>query len=166
MIKDKELWRDVAQCPAYQVSDRGRVRHKAKGTIKGAPIARNGYRVVNLWTANIGRVYTVHSLVAEAFIGPRPEGWSVNHIDGDKLNNLPENLEYMTLADNTRHQARTGLGVRGERSPFAKLTEAQAKEIKIRSNNGERTSALAKEFGVGSPIISQIKNGSRWKHLG
>lgn len=160
-----EIWRDVVQCRGYEVSNLGRVRHKLKGTIKGAPIARNGYRVVNLWWHNVGRVFTVHSLVAEAFIGERPDGWSVNHIDGNKLNNLPGNLEYLTLADNSKHQCATGLGAKGERCGNAKLTEKQARDIRDRARAGEKTSSLAHEFGVGMPIISQIKKGTRWGHL-
>lgn len=162
---NREEWRAAPQCPNYEVSNLGRVRHAMKGTIKGSPVARNGYRVVNLWQRGVGRVYTVHSLVAEAFVGERPKGWSVNHIDGDKMNNLPENLEYLTLADNSRHQAATGLGQRGEGNGRAKLTEDQVRTIKSRAGAGERTVHLAKEFGVGCPIISQIKHGTRWGHV-
>lgn len=162
---DAEEWRPIMVVPGYEVSNFARVRHSEKGTIKGAPVARNGYRVVNLWRNNKGRVHTVHSLVAEAFLGPRPEGWSVNHIDGDRLNNLPSNLEYMTLADNSRDQAAAGRAARGERNGHSKLTESDVSAIRQRALAGERTCDLAHEFGVGSPIISQIKHGKRWRHL-
>lgn len=164
-MENREEWREVPQCDNYEVSNFGRVRHAEKGTIKGAPVAKNGYRVVNLWRRGIGRVYTVHSLVAEAFVGARPSGWSVNHIDGDKMNNSPENLEYLTLADNSRHQAAIGLGQRGESNGRAKLTEEQVRDIRRRAAEGEQTVRLAEEFGVGCPIISQIKHGTRWRHV-
>lgn len=165
MSESIEIWRPVAIVPGYEVSNLGRVRHAKKGTIKGAPIAKNGYRVVNLWHRNIGRVCTVHQLVAEAFLGPFPKGMSVNHIDCNKLNNSPENLEYVSLSENSKHQYRMGRTVWGEKSGQSKLTNAQAAEIRRRARGGERTCDLAREFGVGSPIISQIKFGTRWHNL-
>jgi hypothetical protein len=51
----------------------------------------------------------LHSIVAEKYYGPRPPGMVVNHIDGDKLNNKPENLEYVTPVRNTRHAVEKGL---------------------------------------------------------
>lgn len=160
-----EEWRVCVQCQNYEVSNLGRVRHATKKTLKGAPLAKSGYPVVNLWSGNVGRVYTVHELVAAAFLGTRPNGWSVNHIDGNKTHNAIENLEYMTLSDNSRHQFETGLCQRGERNGHSKLTEHNILEIRRRANAGERTVDLAREFGVGSPIISQIKHGTRWKHV-
>lgn len=53
----------------------------------------------------------LHQLVAEYCIGPKPNNKCVNHIDGNKLNNYPENLEYITLAENTKHSYNMGLHV-------------------------------------------------------
>ena len=54
---------------------------------------------------------TIHSIVAECALGPRPEGLVINHIDGNKLNNHPNNLEYCTIAENIRHAINLGLHV-------------------------------------------------------
>ena len=51
----------------------------------------------------------VHKLVAAAFIGPRPEGLEINHIDGDHQNNAASNLEYCTQSENMKHAVRLGL---------------------------------------------------------
>lgn len=54
----------------------------------------------------------VHQLVARAFI-PNPRGLEhINHIDGDKQNNLVCNLEWTTIAENNAHAHRTGLAKR------------------------------------------------------
>jgi hypothetical protein len=67
----------------------------------------SGYPIVSIWGWG-GRV-RVHNLVAETFIGKKPFGSQVNHIDGNKCNNTPENLEYISQKENLRHAFRTGL---------------------------------------------------------
>lgn len=161
-----EIWKEVAaQYGPYEVSNQGNIRRADSFKLKKATVAKVGYFVVNLWLRNKSNVVYVHSLVAEAFIGQRPPGYTVNHIDGNKLNNNAGNLEYLTNADNVRHAHMTGLCPKGEKCSAAKLTENQAAEIKRRALGGERTRDLAAEFGVGMPIVSQIKHGTRWKHL-
>ncbi len=72
-------------------------------------ISRNGYVRVELWQSGSGKKYLVHRLLAEAFI-PNPQGFAtVNHIDGDKLNNALSNLEWASQSDNQKHAYRIGL---------------------------------------------------------
>lgn len=55
--------------------------------------------------------YEIHFLVALFYLGKRPENLCVNHKDGNKLNNRPSNLEYITIADNIKHAVEHGLHV-------------------------------------------------------
>lgn len=88
----------------YWVSSRGRVRsHVRSPRMKILAQTRNdcGYLKVNL-----GRAVTryVSHLVAETFIGPRADGYVVDHIDFDLRNNRVENLRYLTHEENSaRH---------------------------------------------------------------
>lgn len=112
------------------------------------------------------RTLTVHSLVAAAFIGPRPSGHQVNHIDGDKLNNRVENLEYCTRSENMKHAFRTGLqDNHGENHSRAKLNDIAIKEIRQRAGNGEKLVSIAKDYGIDQSAISRIVSGKRWGHV-
>lgn len=55
--------------------------------------------------------YSIHSLVAKFYLGERPKDYVINHKDGNKLNNKPDNLEYVTITENIRHSINTGLHV-------------------------------------------------------
>lgn len=57
------------------------------------------------------KYYKDHQTIADYFIGKKPKGLTVNHKDGNKLNNRYENLEYITIAENIKHAIENGLHV-------------------------------------------------------
>lgn len=87
-----ERWRPVERNTAYEVSDRGRVRRADSGRVLAAATNSQGYRKLHLGRGC--QVY-VHQLVAEAFLGARPRGHVVDHIDFDRTNNRPANLRWL-----------------------------------------------------------------------
>lgn len=78
----------------------------------------NGYWKVGLWLTDKTLKCYIHRLVAEAVYGPCPEGYEVNHKDGNKLNNHPSNLEYITHAENIQHASNLGFIASGEKHPM------------------------------------------------
>lgn len=105
----------------------------------------------------------VARLVAEAFIGPRPVGKQINHIDYHCRNNRADNLEYVTPAENVAHAYKHGfIGGRGERQGHAKLTEHDIALIR-RSPLGP--TALAAHYNVARITIKQVLAGKTWKHI-
>lgn len=101
----KEIWKDIKGYEGlYQVSNFGRV--KRNGRILKVRVKRKGYLGVVLYNNSEPKHYTIHRLVAEAFI-PNPENKpQVNHIDEDKTNNTVANLEWVTAKENANHGTR------------------------------------------------------------
>lgn len=168
-----EEWRPVPLAgyeKHYDVSNFGRVKRlvNGKGTYAGKILLphpnRQGYYLAILSTGgkSVGR--GIHTLVAGAFIGPRPQGLEVNHIDGDKTNNTLSNLEYVTPSRNMLHAWENGLltNIGGEKHPTAKLTEAQAREIRYRFGEGSAR-AISEEYGIAGATVQNIWSGRSWR---
>lgn len=96
--------------PDYLVSDSGQIFSTKSNKYLKLPCGAAGYPLVNLYMGKRTRsLHTVHSLVAEAFIGSRPLNHEINHKDGCKTNNHVSNLEYVIPSENIRHAFTTGL---------------------------------------------------------
>ena len=110
-----------------------------------------------------GKRYFVHRLVAEKFV-PNPENKpQVNHIDGNKLNNNADNLEWVTNLENRQHAVANKLQIMGDDCPWSKLS---AEDVKfIRSNFNMGRTELAKKFNVSRRTIGDILNYKSWKTI-
>ena len=112
----------------YQVSNLGRVRNKNTGRVLKTDISTNGYERFSQWN---GKKYSVHRMVAIAFLPNYNKlRIHVNHIDGNKHNNVLTNLEWCTPSENKFHSIHV-LGekkgrppvLRGSENNLAKLNE-------------------------------------------
>lgn len=93
------IWKPYPPDPRYMVSEHGDVTYKGR---KKTPFLHKNYLRVNV----NNQPTSVHILVIEAFIGPRPEGMMTCHWDDDKLNNHYTNLRWGTHGDNQRDSVR------------------------------------------------------------
>lgn len=159
-------WRDVVGYEgSYEVSDDGQVRsvdriiqtrnrwgecgRRFPSRILKPFLSRQGYVRVALSEGAAGHTKrTVHSLVAEAFIGPRPEGLQVCHNDGDKSNNRPSNLRYDTGSNNVRDSVRHGTQVEARKTHCAQghpYDEANTKWIRTATGKGRHCRTCHRE---------------------
>ena len=105
-----ETWKDIAGYEEkYQISNIGRVRNKTTKKILKKRIGTSGYYKVNLYSNKQVKTIEVHRLVAETFIENPKNKNEVNHIDGNKLNNNINNLEWVTHKENIEHAWKTKL---------------------------------------------------------
>lgn len=106
----KEMWKDIKNYEnLYQISNTGKV-HSVRNDIDIKPfINNNGYYEIVIKKDKKQKHFRVHRLVAQAFISNLNNLPQVNHIDGNKLNNNVNNLEYCTQSENMRHAAKNNL---------------------------------------------------------
>ena len=166
----KELWKKIPRYPHCEVSNTGKVRYKeyfyrlSHGLTKierPLKLGGFGYLQVNIVPENkssYGKTESVHNLVAEAFIGPKPDKfYRVDHINEDKLDNSPKNLRWINHGHNTMRSSNTG-GRRyfygGELWLAKKLIRARVPYKKI-----------GKMFRCSSMLISDINKGLKDGHL-
>jgi hypothetical protein len=111
-------------------------------------------------------VHTVHSLVMEAFVGPRPDGYQVNHLNGNKHDNRVENLAWCTPVQNSRHAVTSGLNLNhGERHYKHRCTLEEVLAIRKLYASGMPIRTIAKQFSLPFATVQNITAYKTWKHV-
>lgn len=135
---------------------------KRKGLWLKPAITRYGYKHVVL-TSPCGKrsSLSVHRLVARTYLkcGGNIEDMQVNHIDGDKLNNSVDNLEWCTQEENLQHAHRTGL------IKIRKISPEDVVKIKELIAQGLPQVKIAAQFGIDPGRVSKIKSGLIYKEV-
>lgn len=145
----QEIWKPVnvmggILADDYEVSNFGNVRSYIKNRwgkrkepklLKPSNPQSNFYRMVHLRIGDKNyKSFTIHQLVASAFL-PNPNDYRcINHKDGNKKNNRVENLEWCTSSQNNWHASLSGLRGKGAirsletNEVFVNIAEASRKE--------------------------------------
>ena len=146
----------------YEITRDGRVISHKKITPKELKyyIDRDGYKRVTLRINGKAKHYSVHRLVAMVYLNNPNNLPEVNHINGDKLDNSLENLEWVTRSENTK-KAYENKQIIALGKP--KLTLELVKEIRENKDNLNREQ-LAKKYNVSCSCIQHIRKGRTWKN--
>ncbi len=161
--------RDVFGWPKYVISDNGRVFIKKTWRELRQHLGSVGYYMVQL-NSGVGRkrIHSgkcIHSLVLEAFVGPRPTGYQCAHEDGNKINNHISNLSWKTPRDNNRDKFRHGRQACGEDHYISKLNGEKVLQILDLIRGGKTDWAISKGFGVVPSTIYDIRKNRTWRHI-
>lgn len=112
-----------------------------------------------------------HRVVAIAILGPPPAPqMDANHIDGNKQNNHPSNLEWTARSENVSHAYRIGIhapcrGRAGEHSNLAKLNESTVRRAHQLLANGISRAEIAQQLGTKYQTIVSVLNGGSWRNI-
>ena len=139
-----EEWKQIPNLP-YEISSLGKIRN-LQGKVLKTYVQNSGYEQIKINYQGLHIHKSIHRLVAEAFI-PNPLNRPyVNHIDGNKLNNTVNNLEWCTNSENILHARKTGL------NPYNKPTLGL--KLKPRGNSGKQSQYLG---------VHWDKSRQRWR---
>lgn len=176
-----EVWKAVPGFEGlYEVSDQGRVRSLDRtirvrnrwGTLTARRFfgrvlrpetnkERGGYRYVNLHDEDGQHLRRVAVLVAAAFLGARPSGQEVRHLNGHATDDRAVNLAYGTRKENAADREAHGTALRGETHPSSVLTKAEVDRIRgLRGRVSQRR--IASQFGVSQQHVSNLQTKKRW----
>ena len=160
-----EIWKDIPNYEGYyQASNLGRIKsllfqnnlnnkkYKREKILK-PKLTKDNCSRVELWKDGKHKTYLTYRLVALTFLGKPEEGMTVNHKDGNRLNNNIDNLEWCTRKENIQHAYRTGL--------YKNQKKVKIENIENGSINNFRSLAEASKFiGKNRGYLSEqiIKN--------
>jgi len=174
-----EIWKDIPDYDGfYSASSFGRIRSNKRVVqasnrkmnirekILRASVGTHGYLVVNL-AHKSGKVTnrTVHTIVAETFLGPCPAGQEVLHGDGVRVNCILGNLHYGTRLENVIEAQAHGMHIKGEKVGNSKLKESDVHAIRNCLTAGEGVVMIAQKHGVTHAAIINIRKRRSWAWL-
>lgn len=152
-----EEWRPIVGYEdRYEISSLGRVRTLPR--ILSPSCGSHGYPAVSLSKNKKSQKHSVHVLVLEAFVGPRPSGHQVLHKNGDRTDSKLENLRWGTPAENTQDRYRHGTVFFGDEHWNTKVSDADVARIREAIAFGAVQEDLVDVYGVCRATISAIKH--------
>lgn len=160
---EKWLWIEGYE-GRYKISNKGRIKsfvtNKNGVEIASDRINNSGYRHVSLRRDGKSREFLVARLVAYHFIGkPENEDDTVNHIDGNKVNDTVGNLEWLCRSGQMHHAYSLGLKKPRKFKPkIDKKTAELIKSIYSKGRHGRSANALSKTYNVSDRVIMKIVN--------
>ena len=160
-----EVWKDIPDyVGTYQVSNYGRIKsldrqvwngksyYTKYGQIQTLQDNGNGRLYKQLKVNGKGKNYYVSRAVMLAFVGERPEGYHICHIDGNIKNNRLDNLRYDSPTENNIDQFRHDNGRKNHSTSLETVLEIR----QTFKTNNYTTKELAEMFNVSVHVVRGI----------
>jgi len=170
--KIEEIWENIEGYDGiYQISNFGNIKSFKRykdGKILTPKKDKDGYLQIGLRDNNSKRkFYSVHRLVAVAFIPNTLNLPDINHKDSITYHNSVDNLEWCSKDYNNKYRFSNGnANHKGEKHPTTKLTNEQAKQIYLLGHSGKYTELeVAKMFNTTRSVVNKIRLGYRWSTI-
>jgi hypothetical protein len=184
-----EVWKDIPDYEGlYQASSEGRIRSVDRVILRYNKVTRKSdiseHRKGKVITfnksgrtgdLNIGARLCKNGMhkkrhvgcwILDAFVETRPNNTTCSHLDGNPLNNIPDNLVWESHTDNCLRKIAHNTVANGERNGSAVLTNDQVVEIKQHIVNDRNTlKCISEAYGVTLSAISRIKCNYTWSHV-
>ena len=175
-----EIWRDIPGLEYYQASNKGRIRSLSRTVPCGPPPGTRliPERVIKQFLVNTtgygqikvgGKKYSSHRLIASTWCDGYFDGACVDHLNNIRIDNRPENLEWVTYGENTRRSFERGR-VSYSLGKFSSDHPTSKPVVSTRLDNGIEVtwpSAMdAVRAGYDSSCISRCCSGQSKTHKG
>ncbi len=170
-------YRDIPGFPGYRAGSDGTLWSCRRG-LNGSQTLRSTWSqmqpkipIRDYWCVSIcynrhNRCIRVHRLILLAFLGPAPtDRHECRHLNGDKLDNRIENLQWGTRAENEHDKIGHGTVRIGVNHPMSKLTDAKVRELRRLWEAGKPLYKLAKKFRVDPMTIKAAVTRHTWRHV-
>jgi len=161
-----EVWKQHVEYPRIEVSNTGKVRHHKDKCPWYTRVDKLGYVVLQVKVEGVVKTLKVHRLIAQMFVENPFCYTEINHIDGDKTNNIDSNLEWCTRSHNIKESFRIGLrSNKGASNPRSKLNDELVTLVCEYFSKGYTPKEAVEKFGISKQQATKLRAKLSWKHI-
>lgn len=144
----------------YSFNEDGTILNK-DGSIKTPSYNRKGYQKSNFYVNGRGETHLIHKLFAFLYLGEKPKGMEIDHINNNRADNRPCNLRYVTKSENNKKSYDSGNRiVDGFKNANSRYTEEQFEKAIRCLNEGMSYGKVMRHSGIRNiNTVYKLKKG-------